>query len=88
MRDRLIELMQDRGNANTDSFPFESVADYLLENGVIVPPCETMFFAVDGKIYPQPTEDLPLWIIRNPEKHWYYTSREAAENALKERERG
>ena len=38
MRDRLIELMQGWGNKNTDSFPFESVADFLLENGVIVPP--------------------------------------------------
>ena len=40
MRDRLIELMQEWGNKNTDSFPFEGVADYLLENGVIVPPCK------------------------------------------------
>ena len=40
MRDRLIELMQEWGNEHTDSFPFESVADYLLENGVIVPPCK------------------------------------------------
>ena len=40
MRDRLIELMQEWGTANTDSFPFESVADYLLANGVIVPPCK------------------------------------------------
>lgn len=40
MKDRLIELMQEWGNKNTDSFPFESVADYLLANGVIVPPCK------------------------------------------------
>lgn len=39
-RNRLIELMQDWGTENTDSFPFESVADYLLANGVIVPPCK------------------------------------------------
>lgn len=39
-RERLIELMQDWGTENTDSFPFESVADYLLANGVIVPPCK------------------------------------------------
>lgn len=39
-RERLIELMQEWGNANTDSFPFESVADYLIKNGVIVPPCK------------------------------------------------
>lgn len=40
MRDRLIQLMQEWGNKNTDSFPFESVADYLIVNGVIVPPCK------------------------------------------------
>ena len=36
MKERLIELMQDWGNENTDSFPFESLADYLLANGVMV----------------------------------------------------
>ena len=45
-RDRLIELMQNWGTENTDSFPFESVADYLLANGVIVPPCK-----VGDKVY-------------------------------------
>ena len=40
MRERLIQLMQDWGTANTDSFPFESVADHLLANGIIVPPCK------------------------------------------------
>lgn len=46
MRDRLIEIMQEWGNENTDSFPFESVADYLLKNGVIVPPV-----IVGSKVY-------------------------------------
>ena len=51
MRDRLIELMQERGNKNTDSFPFERVADYLLANGVIVPPCKigTTIYMIVGK---------------------------------------
>ena len=40
MKDRLIELMKEWGTKNTDSFPFESVADYILANGVIVPPCK------------------------------------------------
>jgi len=35
-RERLIVLMQDWGNQNIDSFPFESVADFLLANGVHV----------------------------------------------------
>ena len=40
MKDRLIELMQKWGNENTDSFPFESVADFLVSEGVVVPPCK------------------------------------------------
>ena len=46
MRERLIELMQEWGTKNTDSFPFENVADYLLANGVIVPTV-----AIDDKVY-------------------------------------
>ena len=46
MRDRLIEIMQKWGSENTDSFPFESVADYLIANGVIVPP-KVVYFIVD-----------------------------------------
>lgn len=46
MRDKLIEIMQKWGTENNDSFPVESVADFLLENGVIVPPCK-----VGTKIY-------------------------------------
>ena len=40
MRDRLIELMQEWGTKNTDSFPFENVADHLLANGVVCLPCK------------------------------------------------
>ena len=38
MREKLIEIMKKWGSENTDSFPFESVADCLLENGVVVLP--------------------------------------------------
>jgi hypothetical protein len=52
-RERLIELMQDWGTENTDSFPFESVADYLLANGdIVVPPCK-----VGGEIWVVEYED-------------------------------
>ena len=47
MRDRLIELLNkkydhfcDQCGINKDSHYAESLADYLLENGVIVPPCK------------------------------------------------
>lgn len=37
-KEKLIGLMREWGNINNDSFSIESVADYLLENGVIVLP--------------------------------------------------
>ena len=47
MRDRLIELLNkkydhfcDQCGVNKDSHYTESLADYLLENGVIAPPCK------------------------------------------------
>lgn len=48
MRDRLIELI-----ANADSCCQEPLADYLLENGVVVLPCkvgDTVYWVDDGKI--------------------------------------
>lgn len=44
MRDRLIELINQRIENKT--WTVSDVADYLLENGVIVPPCK-----VGSKIY-------------------------------------
>ncbi len=35
-RERLIELLQEWGNKEDDGVRAESIADYLLENGVIV----------------------------------------------------
>lgn len=35
-RERLIELLQEWGNKENDGVRAESIADYLLENGVIV----------------------------------------------------
>lgn len=46
MRDRLIELIDNAGiqiNGNVTpyrDYGIENLADYLLENGVIVPPCK------------------------------------------------
>lgn len=37
-RKRLIELLQEWGNKEDDGVRAESIADYLLENGVIVLP--------------------------------------------------
>lgn len=37
-RKKLIELLQEWGNKENDGVRAESIADYLLKNGVIVPP--------------------------------------------------
>lgn len=37
-RERLVELLQEWGNKENDGVRAESIADYLLENGVIVLP--------------------------------------------------
>ncbi len=39
-RKRLIELLNDWGNKENDGVRAESIADYLLENGVVVLPCK------------------------------------------------
>ena len=39
-RERLIELLYDWGNKENDGVRAESIADYLLENGVMVLPCK------------------------------------------------
>lgn len=39
MRDRLIELLQKSGASFERALP-EEIADYLLDNGLIVPPCK------------------------------------------------
>lgn len=39
-RERLIEMLNEWGNKENDGVRVESIADYLLENGMIVPPCK------------------------------------------------
>ncbi len=40
MRDRLIELLQDTAHEKNGMPSFSEISDYLLANGVIVPPCK------------------------------------------------
>ena len=41
MRNRLAELLAEaEGQINNDMPPVEQIADYLIEHGVIVPPCK------------------------------------------------
>lgn len=54
MRDRLIELLRVSIYPKEGADPAEVVADYLLDNGVIVPPCEvgTVVYRVCKQKYP------------------------------------
>lgn len=45
-RERLIKILNNWGNKENDGIRAESIADYLLNNGVIVPPCK-----VGDKVY-------------------------------------
>ena len=92
-RERLIDLMIDakRTEPETGSFT-EYLADYLLEHGVIVPPCKVGDIlycksASKGQIADLRAPDLE-WIVENREifgKEIFLTRKEA-ERALKERE--
>ena len=91
-RERLIELL-NKIDVNVLEFPadIEALADYLLANGVIVPPSEHVYFIVDkGTKYamamPKRTDELPLYKLRDLEKYGYYLSKEEAEKALAERD--
>ena len=109
MRDRLIELLNkkydhscDQCGVNKDSHYTDSLADYLLDNGVIVPPCKvrhTVFYISDGHIRKGKVLEFnyngKLYVRISPyltREYQYgktaFRTREAAENALKERERG
>lgn len=39
-KERLVEILHKYGTETTEGLPFEELADYLLANGVIVPPCK------------------------------------------------
>ena len=52
-RDKLIELMTEAENENLNLLGFEKriLADFLLENGIYVPPCkvgDTVYFIPEG----------------------------------------
>ena len=52
-RERLIEMLNEWGNKENDGVRAESIADYLLANGVIVLPCkigDTVYYVNRGRI--------------------------------------
>ena len=97
MRGRLIEWMKEAETKVQQTLKerfsldltewLEIYADFLLENGMIVPPDELYSIVDKGTIYATVSkaivEWLPLYVIKNPEKYGYYRTREEAEQALK-----
>ena len=52
-REKLVNLLFEWGNKENDGVRAESIADYLLENEVIVPPCkigDTVYYVNRGRI--------------------------------------
>lgn len=85
-RERLIELL-DQNCGYVEEQKAEMLADYLLENGIIVPPCNRVYFIVDkgtqfeyvGMI---DIHCLKIYEIKDLSKYGYYTTKEQAEKAL------
>lgn len=107
-RDRLIELIVN-GIWTCDSYECkfctkdddacgrcyaEAIADYLLQNGVIVPPCKVgdviyaLTYSDKGYVPLKVTrlDSLVRWMGEGQFGHTLFTTREEAEKALKERE--
>ncbi len=72
-RERLIEILKTPIHPHLDVDPIEALADYLLDGGVFVPPCqvgETVYIILDGEI----TEDVVLF-IHYDDNFFFTTSR-------------
>lgn len=84
MRERLIELLNDWGNKENDGVRAESMTDYLLANGVIVPPCKVgdvvyveyhgqikTGTVLEGHFYLQSADTLTVYLRGGTYKEYY-----------------
>ncbi len=82
MRDRLIELLKQGDKTFADKYTgkvmlnidklYEFISDYLLENGVIVPPCKVgdwMWYVYQNEINKAKVEEISY----DASKHGYYS---------------
>lgn len=91
-RERLAELILDANAQPPGESWSETLADYLLERGVIVPPCKVgdiiYAFTYDGKYYlpfkVTRRENLVRWMDEDQFGNALFTTREKAEAALAE----
>lgn len=89
-REKLIELL-DQNCGYVEEQKAETLADYLLENGVIVPPCERVHFIVNKGTQFEYVDSmsihcLKIYEAKNLAKYGFYTTKEQAEKALKDGE--
>ena len=87
-RKRLIKLLGCKYNCVDRNKCLEEQADYLLENDVIVPPCERVHFIVNKGTQFEYVDSmsihcLKIYEVKNLAKYGFYTTKEEAEKALK-----
>ena len=90
-RERLVNLLSKAFNVSDDNYGTpnsEQVADYLLKNGVIVPPCERVYFIVNKGTQHEYVDSmgihsLQIYEVNNLSKYGFYTTKKSAEKALK-----
>ncbi len=102
-RERLVELLNCvKCNASScsatengrcgdldklDGCQIEAIADHLLADGWMRPPCDSVWFIVDkntkyAMAMPRKIDELPLYMLRDLEKYGYYETKEEAEKHL------
>ncbi len=87
MKDRLMNLISN-DIGWVDEQPASEFVDYLLAEGVIALPGDTVYRIVDkgtsfATVMPKSVDELTLFELKNLSKYGYYTSQEEAEKHLK-----
>lgn len=88
-REKLIKWLGCKYNCVDRNKCLEEQADYLLDNDIIVPPCNRVYFIINKGIRFEHVESVSIHVLRLYEindlsKYGFYTTREEAEKALKE----
>lgn len=96
MRDRLIELISDKENKlySTNEYRIACLADHLIENGVILPPCkvgDTVYQTDTERVYASNVKAIVydtdnIAFDERAIGKTVFLTREDAEKALRERE--
>lgn len=96
MRDRLKELcyeakckyMENKMSNKKTGSETDFIVDNLIENGVILPPCEIVYFIVDkgtkwAFVSSKHTDFLTVYELKDLKKYGYYLTKEEAEKVLR-----